>query len=564
LKLDPGHKVPVSASAIYVSLAFLALGWLVAFFLFGKVADGNLSSIISKLGVEIVSALFVGSSAGVIVNSYLKRIRSTTPEAMIEESGIAAIYPSRQDAASEFLALVQDSKIKRLNISGISLRDFLTGGGRLRGVWNAIYDRLQREEHARLSTENRLHVRLLLLDPKSSEGVFRDSVEKESIGRAGLPSEVPLGFEVVSQAQRNIYDDHPQQFLQIRLYDHCPFAFLFATNTSVFVEQYYYRDHREGGTLPLSKHSSATAQYGQLLHSFETIWEHAGGRDILPHHVGTANAIEGAKIRNIYRREQRGALGEREIECIGSAKPGETIDILAISGAFFLSHVAKPILCKAALKEGTEKSVRVRFALATPVCEQAILRAIADSCPGGGLREALWTWSWERHINTRLYLDIHQSMIEIEHWRREERRCFELRLYFGSISCALLLTPNSAFVEQYLYGRSKTFELGRVLGGEYPVFEYMVPDTGSESREWEILSSTFDAIWNAYSISYEEYKNRNEKDIFERNLETLRSETTRETSVVDTGTSSVCAKSGIEIETATDPERSKKPSTDGV
>jgi len=98
----------------------------------------------------------------------------------------------------------------------------------------------------------------------------------------------------------------------------------------------------------------------------------------------------------------------------------------------------------------------------------------------------------------------------------------EVRLYSSSIACALLLSDNSAFIEQYMYGRSKIFQPGLALGGEYPVIEYEEagPD-GGDTIEKEILEDTFDIVWDSYSIAWEEYVTRNPAKEFEKNLSRL-------------------------------------------
>ena len=87
---------------------------------------------------------------------------------------------------------------------------------------------------------------------------------------------------------------------------------------------------------------------------------------------------------------------------------------------------------------------------------------------------------------------------------------------------ALLLVNSSAFIEQYMYGRSKIFQTGLALGGEYPVVEYerAGPD-GRETIENELLEATFDIVWDSYSITWEEYNSRELTKEFNRNLHLL-------------------------------------------
>ena len=56
--------------------------------------------------------------------------------------------------------------------------------------------------------------------------------------------------------------------------------------------------------------------------------------------VGTASAVEQARIKNIYRRGQRDTLGNRQNECLAECleyiKPNETVNILAITGNHYV------------------------------------------------------------------------------------------------------------------------------------------------------------------------------------------------------------------------------------
>src|SRR5262249_42371111 len=201
--LEPKRKVEMPFWVLSLIIAAMALGWLTASFLFGQVKCGEFSKEVSKYAGDIFRAIFIGSSVGVFVNFYWKHILGETPKAILERSGIDEVYTSegrrspRQSAESDFLRLVTNRRTKRIDIIGASLRDFLIPIGNLRPVWAAIIEQLESQKNSNIAEKDRLQVRLLLLDPRSSEGLFRHNVEKSTIGPVGLLSDVQRGLEAI-------------------------------------------------------------------------------------------------------------------------------------------------------------------------------------------------------------------------------------------------------------------------------------------------------------------------------------------------------------------------------
>lgn len=528
--MDPKRKVNIPFWGLNTILAIAAFGWLMASFLLGKTQPGEGGQIASVIGIRLFEAILIGTSVGIAVNLYLKNALGETPKSILEKGHIDTIYTSRQSAEENFRGLIKNQKkVRRIDIIGASLRDFLMPSGPLRDVWEEIERRLEDEQRKSLCKNDRLHVRLLLLDPQSSEGLFRHKVEittlRASRLSAGLPEDVKQGINEVSTVQNNIFNDQYQDFLQMRLYEHCPFSFMFITESELFIQQYGYRDHRKKSVIPFIKYLSDTPQYSELQYSFETIWKYARSTKESQDNVGTATALIQSKIKNIYIKEQRRELGNRQNECIAecikNVKPGETINILAITGKFYVTNYdIFKTLRQAASKENDDKVITVKLAIINPISQQAILRGVADSSPANRIREVLTSWSWEKHRISKLYQDIHRTIDSIELWK--EKCAFEIHLYSSSISCALLLTPSSKFIEQYVYGRSKKYREGLALGGEYPVFEYETLESEKEEKvEQEILTSTFDVVWDNYSIKVEDYRNADEEMNFNRNLDRL-------------------------------------------
>ena len=478
----------------------------------------ELIKVASGFGITISKAVFIGSSVGFALSHCLMRAFGKISTES-DKSGITTIYPDRILAADEYISLIKNKKIYKLDIIGISLREFLSGGGSLKKVWEAICDRLEKEEKANLRNDKRLTVRILVLDINSAEGLFRHNSEKDTIGRAGLPLDVPQSIEEVKRVKFNILSEDTN-FLKMKLYEHCPFCFMFLTELCAFVEQYNYRDHKKPQRMPLLKYYGDSPNFHQLSHSFEIIWANA----IEPrsdNQVGTAEAIYSSRMKNIFRHDQRAELSQREIECLNAIEkcPEATVDILAISGRFYTSNPIRKTLIDIASKTN-HQSCKVRIALLNPISQPAILRAVADSCAANEISQTLRNWTWDQHVNTSLYVDVHRTVREFQELVARGLN-IEIHVYSCSVTCALLLTPNAGFVEQYVYGRSIRFQKDKTLGGECPCIEYELKDTTEE----EIFRASFDVIWNSYSIDISKckYDNSTEEAEFQATMSRIHS-----------------------------------------
>ena len=129
--------------------------------------------------VEILKVVVIAAAAAIAVERLLLREPEDDPHAALRKIGIEELFAARQDAGPEFLRSVQDKNVRRITISGISLRDFLPAGGTLYAIWQEIRERLKREEISGRQSDERLHVQLLLIMPNSHEGYFRHAVEGE-------------------------------------------------------------------------------------------------------------------------------------------------------------------------------------------------------------------------------------------------------------------------------------------------------------------------------------------------------------------------------------------------
>jgi hypothetical protein len=338
-----------------------------------------------------------------------------------------------------------------------SKADILTGGGSLHNIWQQIRERLHDEETNNSNINERLHLKLLLLDPISGAGKFRANIEKNTIGAVGLDFDIPTAIDQVSAVIKSIYKSEQTEFIQIRLYEHCPFSFLFITENSAMVEQYCYRDHGKP-SLPLIEYACHSDAHAQLQYSFNQIWNGARNLFKKKYFIGYADGIQKSKIANIFRHDKRDVSGGGQIECIKQTGPNEEINIQAITGKFYVNDAVLEAISDISIPSSKLlEPVKISFLIINPISPQAIIRAIADSCSPDQIGETLKIWDWNTHKDSKLYTHVEDTVRCIG--RLKERKAkIDLKLTNASLSSSLFITPRSAFVEQYIFGRSARYQ----------------------------------------------------------------------------------------------------------
>jgi len=63
------HDMPLPFWGFLVLLALGGLGWMIASYLLGEYSDRGVGVIFGTVGFEIAKALFIGSTAGILVTS---------------------------------------------------------------------------------------------------------------------------------------------------------------------------------------------------------------------------------------------------------------------------------------------------------------------------------------------------------------------------------------------------------------------------------------------------------------------------------------------------------------
>lgn len=277
-----------------------------------------------SLAEEVIKAGAFGGIIAAVLHNRFEALFEEGTEASLKTHGIEELHLSREQAADDILAWIGDRGTTELWIAGISLRDFLPARGRLRNAWDAIWERLEDEKFRNLPDEKRLHVKLLLLDPRSAEGMFRYHVESETLDRGSLQEDVQNSIQQYKNVLDRIYAALlPSKYLELRLYEHGSFAFMVLTDEHALVEQYCYRDHTLAPAFPLIQYAKKSRSYAQVRYSLRVTWNHARELEHALHRVGTAKGVRAARIANIYRHDDRGRLSERELKAIRDAPAGE-------------------------------------------------------------------------------------------------------------------------------------------------------------------------------------------------------------------------------------------------
>ncbi len=528
--MDQNYKreIPIRVDFLILAGLVAAIGWLSASFFMAKVAPNDFPHTVAELFLEFCKTFCVAGFISFFLDRVLKNLFPEGESARFARSGITNIYATRRAGAADISSCVNGAS--HIDIMGISLRDFL-GQNIFSDVWRAIEKRLIHEEEYGVPIAKRLRVRLLMLHPNSSEGLFRFNFEQTQDGgdQSNLIRDVGTGLAQVQHVRAEIHragkgnnvrlDEagmlYTSQFLDVRLYHHCPFSLLFLTDKHCFVEQYYYKNHGSHVDLPMLRYAKQEL-LGEFHTSFEEIWKHAKPGVLNEGDVGTAKAIDSCAIRNIFDNTQRSQSGIRQARAMANCGSGATIRILSISGKFY----REPSVVQELL-DASARGASIQFLLLNPICVQAVLRAVADNHPLK-ISSELSKWNWAKHCGTDLFKDTSQHILELTKRIKDGLHC-EVHLHHSAPSCSLLLTPEKAFVEQYIYGRSEVKIKNQVLGGEYPLFEFGLKDsdTRQDTSELQMLSSTFDIIWKSYSIDLAAYSALDEEVQFKTTLADL-------------------------------------------
>jgi glucose-1-phosphate thymidylyltransferase len=497
------RKLVVPLWVILLVSAISGLGWMTLAFVLGHTAVG--SHVLYDFLYEIAKAAFIGSAAGAFIKYVVPLPDEKHVDSTGDQSGVEKIFVERSKAAEKFLQAIRDQHNTELCVAGISLRDFLLDNGPSHEVWLAICKRLMDEEAREIAIPDRLKVRILLLDPYCPEGEFRFQVEQRELTQ-GLKQDVPLAIRAVIALCRDLKPELSEAeaaaqvapFLEARLYQHGSFAFQFIMDAFATLEQYTYRERFDNASLPLLQYSRFSPVYERIIRSYNIVW--ASARPVAADltRFGIGQGVRDSKLIGIYGQENRGKLTAREQDVICRGRAGDIISVQAHSARFYMHSAVTEI------RDAGIRGAKIRLLVVNPTSRGAIFRAVADSASVEHIGHSLRNWTWRQHVLSKLYTDVHSS-IQTALNLLEDGCDVEVRLSAADLSCAMLLSSDSIFVEQYSYGRNRSLVRNVPLGGEYAVLEFQRSQKSLLAPEERILQSAFEVLWDSYSISAEEY-----------------------------------------------------------
>lgn len=410
------------------------------------------------------------------------------------ESAIVCIHQNRGEAAEDILDAMQTSKTIR--VMGVSLRDYFTPGGK----HHAQIDRLLKD----IVDSKVREFRTLLLNPYSDQAKIRaereslgDFAEKDAYIKSGLYSEVKQSIQYLLRKCNS-----PRVIG--KLYKSAPTCFLVITDDFTYLEQYHYglaESGLKGGNVPVLKFSSNSDVANQLTGHFDYVWIHhsiAFHETEVAMMVGVPKNAEECQLVNLFptradavRRieylfqyEATQAIAAQANAASSNAGASETtpqdgahrvVRLIGISLRDFFNK--GPFYTSMKTRFGS-KPILVQALLLDPHSEQGKLRSERED-PG--------------LPPSSLYTDVRSSLKYIVRLNSTGTEV-QARLYRGAPSCFVVLTEDSAIVEQYHYGSEDPGDT--ILGGRVPVLEFH-----KDSSMYSALFEHFRYMWNSEKMS---------------------------------------------------------------
>ncbi len=199
--------------------------------------------------------------------------------------GISNIYERRTDAYERIVSLIEEAR-ERVDLMGISLRRFFHND-------TEINEKLKHLEN------NPIEWRVLVLDPETSQALYRSLREQETtyrklleghsldyatftreqlFERYGETYRNMMLWTDVDKTKRDIHFTLEQAGIEIalRFYKAAPACFLAFVDDFLFVEQYHYGatlDERVAEQVPMLEFHRGSDMYRQMAGHFDHVWK---------------------------------------------------------------------------------------------------------------------------------------------------------------------------------------------------------------------------------------------------------------------------------------------------
>ncbi len=406
----------------------------------------------------------------------------------LQKAGISRVYAHRNEAAEDMLQDIKNPHISKIRFIGISLNDFIRHENtNLHQIWQVIEEYVVNPSNAPSLTSPQLDIKVLIIDPNSFGAYLRSIGENRRgiIQESMLFSDLRITSDPLRRLEAAAKNNNTGIKFAFRFYQLPPQMFLLHTDTSSYVEPYYFWASRSmSAYMPVFQF---TPQQNPLLHlsmeeHFDLIWERASisSQEFFEQYqVGIDKGIRQSGARNVF--SSPALARKRMLWLLQNAKRRVYLQGITLHSFVDDSYPDLFIAIQNLIRSGVE----IKMLLLDPESEQAVYRAFCEHHLRTGLPkfadcEPFLTYLKDQQglMNEPLYQESFTSIQKLNQLAMlaKDCDCFQVKLYHAAPACFILLADDSVMVEQYQYGKIKSSgvsdEVSPILGKDMPVIEF--------------------------------------------------------------------------------------------
>ena len=447
-------------------------------------------------------------------------LESSSALETMRQMGLSRIYTKRGEASRDVYSEIQtglaNGTITEIDLLGISLNNFVrtdSGTETFHHVWTLITGYVNGKFP--YPSDRKLNIRVLVIDPLSQgahlRSVGENRANQDQLDR--LSSDLDYTTRTLALMGRRVsQQSRPgNATFAFRLYRIPPGIFLLRTNTTSYVQPYYFwKSHESKSSLPVFRLNDAEeiALHSGMKDHFDFIWESASissSEYLEQYQLGIGKGIHQSGAINVFSTAEEGK--NRILWLIRNTKKR-----LYIQGFSLNSYFDNQSSLYAAIRERVKKGdVEIKILLINPKSLSAIYRSYREYRldPQANLSFDDFKDKQE-YMNAKLYRETKESLYWIQQLKKldVEEKTFHAKCYDTAPYCFMLMTDDSVLVEQYHYGNKDLYEDDGKLGNDMARFEYArVPpdlyDRRTPIQTYQLLEDHFEFVFNvcAHDVS---------------------------------------------------------------
>ncbi len=546
-----------------------------------------LTPLIRGIGIGLTAAAITSGVAGFLVARFPKRFKQelekfleadvkgslrdlqgriekqteqlvTLSQSMVslDQAGISRVYTHRNEAAEDMRQDLQDPKLTKIWIIGISLNDFVRHENpELHKVWQVIQEYIAPPHPEQASQRNPpLDIRVLLIDPNCLGAYLRSAGEdrESNLQKSMLSQDV----HITTKPLRLLEDTAKKRTditFQFRFYQLPPQLSLLHTNMVSYIEPYYFWGSRDpSASMPVFRF---TSQHDSQLHHgmeehFDLLWKMASisSEEFFKQHwVGIDKGMHQCGATNVF--SDPSVARKRILWHLQNAK--QRVYLQGISLHSFLDDYHDDLFT--AMQKLIQDGVEIKLLLLDPRSEQAMYRAFREHHLQTGLPNIATFEQYQKYLTAQqgykeepLYRETLGSISKLRLLMQlaNGHGNLQVKLYSAAPSCFMLLVDDMVMVEQYQYGKiakpGQSKVVGRILGKDMPLIEYVKYNSANESANtsepsfegspfssleersaFSLMESHFDFVFTHCACSLEEFDRVNRGDLINEPLSLL-------------------------------------------